>query len=425
MIRGYSMVKTVVIIDNNATAAGGTAQVAVASAVELSKMGIRVLYFAGPDEVCPQLRSSAVEVCTAGTYGINTDPNKLRAAVNGIWNSRNARELKKLLAALDPETTIVHIHGYIHYLSVSIFKVCKDLGFRTVLTLHDYFTACPCGGFYDYGEKRICQRKPMSLQCMVCNCDKRSYFQKVWRMVRQVLVNHYVRFNQLLEFICISEFSYSKIAPWLNGQNTYYVRNPYDLGDDRVYEAEKNTDYLFVGRLSEEKGLDIFCEAMSSLMQENAIGGRAIVVGDSARRQDYQKRYPQINFVGWKTHDEMKEYMRNARALVFPSRWYEGAPLTPVEFMAHGIPCIISDCCAGVEYISHGNNGLLFRHEEIKNLISVVRKAEDNGIWSDIASNLRDTFLRDDYSVRKHAEALLQVYEEIADKQNAENYRRR
>ena len=407
------MVKTVVIIDNNATAAGGTAQVAVASAVELSKQDLRVIYFAGPDGICPQMQDSNVEVHTAGTYGINTDPNKLRAAVNGIWNKQNARALKKLLETLETESTVVHIHGYIHYLSVSIFKVCKDLGFRTVLTLHDYFTACPCGGFYDYGAKSICQRRPMSVQCVVCNCDKRSYFQKIWRMVRQIFVNHYVRFNKSLSFIYISEFSFRKMKDWLNGQRTFFVRNPYDLGDTRIYEAEKNLDYLFVGRLSEEKGVDLFCEAMSGMIGEGAIRGRAIVIGDGAGRKDYQKRYPNIVFAGWKTHAEMQEYMSHARALVFPSRWYEGAPLTPVEFMSHGIPCIIADCCAGVEYIEDGETGLLFQRENVKDLISAITKAEDDQAWTGVASNLRASFVRDAYSVKTHAETVMRVYEAI------------
>ena len=408
------MVKTIVVIDNNATAAGGTAQVAVASAIELSKQGKRVIFFAGPDGVCPQLRDSGVEVYTAGTYGINTDPNKLRAAVNGIWNSHNARALKKLLAMLDPESTIVHIHGYIHYLSVSIFKVCKDMGFWTVLTLHDYFTACPCGGFYDYGAKKICKRKPMSLQCMACNCDKRSYFQKIWRMVRQLFVNHYVRFNRSLNFIYISQFSYSKIKPWLAGQKIYFVRNPYDLGDETIYEAEKNTDYLFVGRLSEEKGVDIFCEAMSALLKEGAIRGRAIVIGEGACRTEYQKRYPQIGFAGWKTHGEMKEYISHARALVFPSRWYETAGLTPIEFMAHGIPCVVSNCCASVEYIHNGKDGLLFERENVEDLKSKVRLAEKDAFWGVLAGELRSTFSRDEYSAQSHVKSLIQVYERIA-----------
>lgn len=407
------MIKTIVVVENNATAAGGTAQVAVASAIELAKQGHRVIYFAGPAEICPQLQASNVEVHTAGTYGINTDPNKIRAAVNGIWNKKIASELQKLLSTLDPKTTIVHIHGYIHYLSVSVFKMCKHMGFKTVLTLHDYFTACPCGGFYDYGAKTICQRKPMSLQCVVCNCDKRSYFQKIWRMVRQIFVNHYVRFNRKLNFIYISQFSYSKIKPWLNGQKTYYVRNPYDLGDACVYAAEKNVDYLFVGRLSEEKGLDIFCEAMSRLIEEGAIRGRAIVVGESASREAYQKQYPQIQFTGWKTHSEMKEYMRHARALVFPSRWYEGAPLTPIEFMSHGVPCIVSDCCAGVEYVQHGKNGLIFQRENVDDLVAAVKRVENDAVWSEITENLRSTFERDAYSVETHARTLLETYNKI------------
>lgn len=407
------MINTIVIIDNNAVPIGGTAQVAISSAAELSRQGKRVIYFAGANGNCPQLQNSGVEVHSIGVYSINTDPNKIRAAINGIWNVKAARELQRLLMTLDRNSTVVHIHGYVHYLSVSIINTCKKMGFHTVLTMHDYFTACPCGGFYDYGEKNICKRKPMSLQCVFCNCDKRSYLQKIWRMARQLFINQLVRFNCELNLIYISEFSYSKLKPWLKAQNTYFVRNPYDLGDESVYEAEYNHDYLYVGRLSEEKGVEIFCEALSTMIARGEIKGRVRIVGSGNCQQRLQEQYPEMEFLGWKTHSEMVEIMKTARCFIMPSRWYEGAPLTPIEFMSHGIPCIISDCCAAIEYIQDKKNGILFQTENVESLISAVRLAEDDVFWSDVAACLRSTFVRDEYSVETHTKTLLRVYEEI------------
>ena len=57
-------------------------------------------------------------------------------------------------------------------------------GKKVILTLHDYFTLCPCGGFYDYKSKKVCNKSPMSLKCILCNCDKRNYPQKIWRVIR-------------------------------------------------------------------------------------------------------------------------------------------------------------------------------------------------------------------------------------------------
>ncbi len=68
-----------------------------------------------------------------------------------------------------------------------------------------------------------------------------------------------------------------------------------------------------------------------------------------------------IEFVGWKQQAEMKEYILQARALVFPSVWYEGAPSTIPEVMGgYCLPCIVSDCSAGKDYIQHEYNGLIY-----------------------------------------------------------------
>ena len=81
--------------------------------------------------------------------------------------------------------------------------------------------------------------------------------------------------------------------------------------------------------------------------------------------------------------------------------------------MAHGIPCIISDCCAGVEYICNGKDGLLFEKESIEDLKKKVRIAENDPDWGAVAEELRCTFSKKEYSVQNHVRHLVRVYEEI------------
>ena len=57
-----------------------------------------------------------------------------------------------------------------------------------------------------------------------------------------------------------------------------------------------------------------------------------------------------------------------ARALVFPSVWYEGQPLTVYVFLALGAPVIVSDICAGREAVAHGENGFWFRSSDVESL---------------------------------------------------------
>ena len=90
---------------------------------------------------------------------ILAEPNRLRAAWSGIWNAEASRALATLLATADPRSTLVHVHGWTKALSASIFRAIRRMGFRDVVTLHEYFTACPTGGFFDHPAGTICKRK--------------------------------------------------------------------------------------------------------------------------------------------------------------------------------------------------------------------------------------------------------------------------
>ena len=291
------------------------------------------------------------------------------------------------------------------------------MGYRPIVTLHDYFSVCPNGGLFNYQTHQICTKKPMSLACMTCNCDKRSYPQKVWRILRQFPIRHYIRNSKAITFLYIAEFSYSKLKPWLReGAQAVYVRNPYELGGEWRCEAENNQDYLCVGRVSEEKGTDLFCRAVSELKANKKIQGRAIVIGDGELRKELEETYPEIEFVGWKSHEEIEEYMRHARALIFPSRCYEGAPLTPIEFMAHGIPCIASDNCAAVDYIDE-YGGIQFKSGDCQALMNGLLIAEDNESWRSIVNQLCESFDRSRFSVDVHICQLKKAYANILNQQ--------
>lgn len=136
-------------------------------------------------------------------------------------------------------------------------------------------------------------------------------------------------------------------------------------------DPSKNEYYLYVGRVSKEKGVDLFCQAISELDY------KGIVVGDGDERQKIETEFPNIEFTGWKNKDEVKQYMKGAKALIFPSKWYEGAPLTPLEAMQYGVPCICSNVSAAVDYSI--DNSLIFElnKDELKKKIVCYEKNID------------------------------------------------
>ena len=106
--------------------------------------------------------------------------------------------------------------------------------------------------------------------------------------------------------------------------------------------------------------------------------------------------------------EEVQKYIIDSRAVVLPSRWYEGAPLTPLEAMQYRIPCIVSNCSAACEYIIEGRNGFVF---DLENLTNVIRKYEEN-----ISSFKNDVYFEkiiNEYKTDKYINSLINLYNKI------------
>lgn len=361
--------KNIVIVNDFNYVQGGASKVAIDTAKLLKEEGFNVYFFSAVNK-----REENIEGITYISTNQNEalkENNKIKGAINGIYNFKAKKELKRLLKTLNFNDTIIHVHGWTKALSSSIFDIAFKMKFKVVLTLHDYFTACPNGGYYNYPKNEICHLKPLSWKCIKCNCDSRNYGFKLYRVIRQFVQNKIVKLNDRLEYaISISDFS-EKILKSTLGKNTKVTRiyNPIDI-DEHIEKVDisKNEYYLYVGRISKEKGVDLFCQAITEL------GYKGIVVGDGDEKTILEEKFPNIEFAGWKNKDEVKQYMKGAKALIFPSRWYEGAPLTPLEIMQYGVPCLVSDVSAAIEYVEDINLQFQVNVKDLKEKIMYYEK---------------------------------------------------
>ena len=349
--------KNIIIVNDFDYVQGGASKVALQTANLLKENypELNIYFFSGCHNDSSILNKAVISICTNQGESLK-DKNKLRGIVNGLYNFKAKKELKNLLKSLDKNETIIHVHGWTKSLSSSVFDIAFKMKFKVVLTMHDYFTACPNGGYFNYKKNEICHLKPMSNKCRKCNCDSRNYGFKLYRVLRQFIQNNIVKLNDKLEYvISLSDFSEKILKQTLSPKTKIYrVYNPIDLDENpEQVDYKKNEYFLYVGRVSKEKGVDIFCDAITKADKNG------IVVGDGPELEKLKKQYPSIKFEGWKNSTEVKEYMKKAKALIFPSRWYEVAPLTPLEAMQYGIPIISSDCNACVNFINN-NNGIKF-----------------------------------------------------------------
>lgn len=174
-------------------------------------------------------------------------------------------------------------------MSSSIFRSIAKSNLQLVITLHDYFCFCPNGGFYNYQKSEICNKKPLSLSCICTNCDVRSYPQKIWRLLRQKIQNHEIWNNQNLHFISISNFTDKICVPLIpSNAKVYKLYDPVELSLHKRVVIQNNTNYICMARLSPEKGVNLFCKAITDL------GFNGIVMGDGEQLDDLKKNIPRL-----------------------------------------------------------------------------------------------------------------------------------
>ncbi len=404
--------KRVVVVYDYGSINGGAAQVAIASALGLQRAGFEVDYFCAVGPAAPSLAGSGVRFHCLGNPDLLSDPQRLAAAARGVWNRAAALALRKLLETCDPRSTVVHVHGWTKGLSASIFPVLEDLRMPLVTTLHEFFTACPNGGFFDYQRNQICTRRAMGVDCITTHCDVRSYPQKLWRVARQGVAQVAGRMpGGMREVIFISELTREVLAPYFPATTRWHaVRNPLQVDRAPRASAEANARFLFVGRLSPEKGADLFAAAAA------AVGVQARIVGDGPVRARIAERWPGVELTGWLQPSEVLGEIRASRALVFPSFWYEGQPLVVQEALANGVPVIVADKTAAREVIRDGHNGMWFRHGEEASLVAALRRMADDATVAAMSRNAHADYWANPPTLQAHVEGLVEVYAKVLER---------
>ena len=402
----------IVILSDFAYVEGGASQVALQSAMGLAARGHHVTVLAAVGPVMPELAQSHVKVLCMGQAAIAEDPNRLRAAGQGLWNRRAGRQLARLLGQADPTETVVHLHGWTKALSSSVVRTAVNKGAKVVCTLHDYFTACPNGGYFHYPRQTICLLQGMSPACIASNCDKRSYAHKLWRVIRQWGQRRYGLIPGGIDaFIAPSYFSRDILAGALPASAPVQViANPVDGQRQDAAPVETNRVFVMIGRLSPEKGPRLFAQAAATT------GYEAVFVGDGECREEVLSIYPAAKVTGWLPRPQVKKLVQGARALVCPSLCYETQVLVVLEAAAQGVPTIVSDRSAGREAVADGVTGLWFRSGDVNDLAAKMSVLNDDETVRRLGRAAYERYWAHPATMDDHVSRLEAVYRQVLEK---------
>jgi glycosyltransferase involved in cell wall biosynthesis len=398
---------TVVVINDSASVTGGSDRVALAEARGLAERGHRVMLIAGEGEPDSQTVGAGVAVRTTGQPTTIKDPNRLRAAGRGIWNRSASALVREVLAGLSPASTIVHIHGFTKILSASVVRAAVRSGLPTVATLHEYFAACPNGGFFNYQTDEVCPLDPLSLQCVTTHCDARAYSHKLWRVVRSGVQRSLGQMpSELGHLIVPSPTAGRVLGRFLPQESQLHVLpNPVPAVHRPPVTPGDNAPFVFVGRLDHDKGPTLFALAARQA------GVPAVFVGTGVEAAAVQRAYPEAKLTGWLDYDGVQATLRGARALVNASLWYETQGLSAVEAAAHGVPSVVPDLGALRDVVSDGETGLWFRGGDVTDLAQKLSAlAADDQLTNRLGTTAYERFWSGRWDLETHLDRLESVY---------------
>lgn len=399
-------IRNVLVFNDYAYLYGGAGKVALDGAMALADMGYNVSLLTGTGPVDACLSKHKIKCICLNQPDLLSDNNRFRAACRGVWNRKAYEVTKKLLKEYNPNNTIILIHGYSKTLSVSIFAAMKNSGFKVIYTLHDYFAACPNGGFYDFHHQKLCSFKPLSLKCICRNCDSRSYFQKLYRVVRQFVIRCCLKDSNNFYAYNVSEMSKQIMEPYIANYFKVYdvLINPVDVNANDKFNINNNYTYLFIGRLSVEKGIEDFCKVITDL------GLQGVVLGDGYLMEKLKKTYPNIVFKGWVDGKTKVQELSHAKCVIFPSKVHETYGLVIPESLSYGVPCIVPEGCGATNLIVEGKNGFIFKMGDYNDLKRKVLLMESVKI-SEMSNYINKNFHSELFSINNYVMKLVSLFD--------------
>ncbi len=399
----------VVIVSDFGDVNGGAAQVAITSARGLADVGIPVIFVCAVGPVSPQLNQPGIAVRCLGLESVWSHRNGLAAAVQGVWNRRARSALEDILDSVSEDDTIVHFHQWTKALSPSVLAAPLRRGLPAIASLHDYFIACPNGAYYRFPQGQPCALKPMSASCVAASCDSRSYAHKIVRVARQYATGRALaRAGASLSLLSVSPFAEQEIERFVPEPHArFVVRSPVDIVQSPPVSVASNSDFVFVGRLTEEKGV------LPLARMANDMGLPLAIIGDGPLLGELKSVGGSVHCTGWLDATALARRLECARALVFPSTWYETGGLVVLEALARGIPAIVSRTTAAADFIADGVNGYVIDARDSAALSARMLDLLDNEVAARLGAAAYARYWSEPQTVDHHTRNLLAVYRRV------------
>ena len=340
------------------------------------------------------------------------DISRISLAADTIWSRRTIADIEALIADKRPD--VIHAHNTFPLISPSLYWAASKADVPVVQTLHNFRLLCPQAMFLREG--RVCEdclgKVPWRGAVRACYRDSvaQSTILAGMTTVHRMLGTWQ---HKVTRFIALNDFCRNKfIEGGLPAEKILVKPNFVDWQEERpssqpASKRAKDAPFLFVGRLSTEKGISILMQAVA--IADSEIELRIAGEGSLAHQLVGVTR---VMALGTLTSDEVRDEMRDALALVMPSISYETFGLVIIEAFACGLPVIASRLGAMAELVKDGETGLLFEAGNAADLAEKLCWAQANPDKMAVMGGKARHRYEAEFTVERNYVQLMAIYQE-------------
>lgn len=353
--------------------------------------------------------------------------DKLRIIKNSFYNNQVYNKLTELVEIEKPNLAYVLQYG--NKLSTSIFDACKNNNLPVVLRLSDFNLLCSKNIFYRDGE--ICTK-----------CISNKFHSVKHKCVHGTLAQSFVyyltqKYNELRKFedkidafITPSKFTKNTIQKSKQFKNLKFYHVPTFIEKfqelakkDRAYNTNDNINFCYVGRIAEDKGINILIDAINKLSNKK-LNIQIDIYGDDNNQYAIEQletvnrlNLKNIEFKGYVKASIINEVFKKYHYSIIPSKWYDNMPNSLIESSINGIPVIVSNVGSLGELINDGENGFTFEHNNSQSLADKIESlflvSEEN--YNQLSQNSYN-WIKDYSDKSKHYNLLINIFENLNEK---------
>jgi glycosyltransferase involved in cell wall biosynthesis len=380
----------------------------------LEDRGERIIPFAMeyPDNIPSQYsryfvsRVQTSESDFSNHKGVDGIYSRVRTFGRMMYSLEARRNLATLISLTKPD--VCHVHNIYTQISPSILHTLKDQRVKVVMTVHDHHLISPQYNIWAEGCGKDLRNAGL-IKGTLSRYHKGSMlgsFAQTLAYKFHSAIKIYKRNVDL--FVCPSQ--YMKRQLLRAGFDEAKIRViPFGV-DVNSFEPRFDHEgyFLFVGRLSEEKGIETVLH-VARLMPDVLFK----IVGSGPQMEklhELSRGLANVEFIGFRYGDELRDLYRGAKSVLLPSRVHENFPLAILEAMAYGKPVIASAVGGIPEIIEDRKNGFLVSPIDLQGWVeAIMRLNYDDETRERMGRDARAT-IEHNFGAEKHFLKMMDVY---------------